>query len=305
MSSTIDSTEPDEIALIDDEAAALDITGRRLPVHRTQEAEHGVSALVWGEHPDAVFLHGGGLNAHTWDATLLALHIAAVALDLPGHGHSAWRDDADYRSTINARTIGPVVADILGGRRVPVVGQSLGGSTGIALAADRPDLVSALVLVDVSPGLRPGDAAQVRDFLAGPVDFASRDEIVERALAAGIGSDGAALARGVALNTRVRDDGRVVFRHHLAGRPQNAVDTTAEFASLWQPLEALDVPVLLVRGRTGFLSDDVVAEFRDRLPRAQVIEVDTGHNVQEQRPLELAEILRTFFAGVEGTSTDE
>lgn len=57
----------------------------------------GVSALRWGsEAPRVVFLHGGAQNAHTWDTVVLGLGEPALAVDLPGHGRSAWRDDGDY-----------------------------------------------------------------------------------------------------------------------------------------------------------------------------------------------------------------
>ena len=44
-----------------------------------------VSALAYGDAPPVVtFLHGAGLNAHTWDTTVLALGLPALAVDLPG-----------------------------------------------------------------------------------------------------------------------------------------------------------------------------------------------------------------------------
>ena len=36
------------------------------------------------------------MNAHTWDTVALALDRPLVAFDLPGHGHSSWRDDSTY-----------------------------------------------------------------------------------------------------------------------------------------------------------------------------------------------------------------
>jgi len=49
-----------------------------------------VSALRDGDgEPEVTLLHGAGLNAHTWDRTVLALGRPALAIDLPGHGDSA------------------------------------------------------------------------------------------------------------------------------------------------------------------------------------------------------------------------
>ena len=56
-----------------------------------------LSALVWGDaDPELVLIHGGAQNAHTWDTVALALGRPALAIDLPGHGHSGWRDDGLY-----------------------------------------------------------------------------------------------------------------------------------------------------------------------------------------------------------------
>ncbi|MFI5952843.1 alpha/beta fold hydrolase [Cryptosporangium sp. NPDC051539] len=290
------SDEPDEFSYLAEEAAEVGApavlpTVRRFGVSTPAGA---VSALRWGDDPRLTLLHGGGLNAHTWDGTLLALGRPALALDLPGHGDSEWRDDFDYAPRPNAGAVAAVLDAVGPGTRQTVVGQSLGGLTGAALLEARPDLVERLVLVDVSPGLRPEDSAQVRDFLSGPLVFGSRDEVVEMALAAGIGSSRPALARGVALNTRVRPDGTIVFKHHFASPPPGG-RLDVDFRDLWPALENSEVPVLLVRGAHGYLGPATVDEFRTRVPRATIVEIDAGHNVQEQQPAALAAALGEFL----------
>jgi len=240
-----------------------------------------------------VLLHGVALNAHTWDTFALAARRPLLALDLPGHGSSAWRDDARYDPV----TIAPAVAEVID-QAAPgattVVGQSLGGLTAIAVSALRPGLVERLVLVDVSPGIR--GANQVRSFLAGPEIFSSREEIVERARAYGFGHSRESVARGVAHNTRVREDGSVVWKHHV-GNLGGGQTFAFDLSVLWAPLEAFTGPVLLVRGERGFLSPEVVDEFRQRVPHAGVVDVAAGHNIQEDAPVELAEIVTQFLAG--------
>lgn len=287
-----------EFRFLSEQAAELNLTGpvpdvRREPVDTLGGA---LSVLLWGSEPTITLLHGGGLNAHTWDETVLLLGRSGLAIDLPGHGESAWRDDFDYRAETNAASVAEAIDTVAGGRAQVVVGQSLGGLTAIALAGSRPDLVRALVIIDVSPGLRAGDASQVRDFLAGPQVFASRSDIVDKALAAGIGSSRTALERGVELNTRIQDDGTVVFKHHLANPPAGAEPLIADFTSLWPAIENADVPVLLVYGSHGFLSDEVVAEFASRVPHAVLVQIQAGHNVQEQQPAELAETITAFLS---------
>lgn len=151
------SADFDEFSLLGEEAEAFGITVVSPPVvSRTSVTVADgttLSALVWGTgRPQLMLLHGGGLNAHTWDSTLLELGVPAVAIDLPGHGDSDWRDDADYSPTTNAVAVTEVFDALAIGPQV-LVGQSLGGLTAIAVAASRPDRVSALVIIDVSPGL--------------------------------------------------------------------------------------------------------------------------------------------------------
>ncbi|BDV30121.1 alpha/beta fold hydrolase [Microbacterium terricola] len=254
------------------------------------------------------FLHGAGLNAHTWDTTILALGLPALAIDLPGHGDSSWRDDAAYV----ARVLAPdVIAGIEAWADGPqlLVGQSLGGLTAAAVAATAPELVRELVVIDITPGIdQNGGAAQLREFFAGPTDWASRDELVDRALAFGLGGQRAAAERGVFHNSRVRDDGRVEWKHHFA-RLANAAAASSPTAAAaagaqqdalaavlgqagWDDLAAVTAPLTLIRGERGYVTTADADAYRERVPAASVVDVPSGHNVQEEIPVELGARLR-------------
>jgi pimeloyl-ACP methyl ester carboxylesterase len=289
----------DEFSLLGEEAAEFGIDVAAIPhVERVRfDASNGVrlSALRWGGAPPrVVLLHGGGLNAHTWDATILALGAPALAIDLPGHGHSAWNDTGDYTPATSAESVAEAIAALAPDAEL-IAGQSLGGLTAIAIAATRPELIRKLALIDISPGLSLADAAPVRDFLDGAVAFDSPDDIVERAHAFGIGHSRAALQRGVWHNTRQREDGKWVFRHHLTTLPAGA-PFLLDLASLWPALEALRAPVLLVHGTRGFLRPEVVAELPERIQGATTVAIEAGHNVQEDAPVELAAALGGFLS---------
>src|SRR5207253_7408749 len=133
-----------EFIFLKENAAQAGVTG---PLPAAVRVDHGpISALRFGDGaPRVVFLHGGGQNAHTWDTVVLGLGLPALAIDLPGHGRSAWRDDAAYI----ARVLAPDVAagmDAWTDAPQLLVGQSLGGLTAAAVAASRPDLVQRLVV---------------------------------------------------------------------------------------------------------------------------------------------------------------
>lgn len=300
-----DGRPDDEFQFLPTQAAQLGLD--RIPSVRrlthTLPDGRSVSALRYGDDsPVVTFLHGAGLNAHTWDTTVLALGLPALAVDLPGHGDSSWREDAAYTGPTLAVDVAPALAAWTDRPQV-LVGQSLGGLTAAAVAARHPELVRELVVVDITPGIDPnGDARQIQSFFAGPTDWASRDELVERALSFGLGGSREAATRGVFLNSRVRPDGRVEWKHHfahlssaLAADPSAAERVAAQHhavrgalaASGWDDLAAVTVPITLIRGERGFVTPADANEFRRRLPEATVIDVPSGHNVQEELPADL------------------
>lgn len=280
----------DEFRYLAGQADALGV--HAIPAHRrtrfTDRDGRAVSAIEWGTGgPEVTFLHGAGLNAHTWDATVLALGLPALSVDLPGHGHSDWRDDVDYRAETNAAAVFSVLEHV-GSDCQLVVGHSLGGLTAAALAATNPGTVCGLVVVDITPSVDTSTgAAAVRDFLDGPDVYATREEIVERAVTYGIGTDRDELARGVFLNTEPVDGG-FRFRHHLANLGGVAPLFDADKTGLWSAFERLTVPVLLVRASHGFLTDALEDEFLTRVPRSRSVTIEGGHNLQEHAPTALA-----------------
>ena len=261
-----------------------------------------VSALVWGtDPPEVVFIHGGGQNAHTWDTVALALDRPLVAVDLPGHGHSDWPgDDAVLNPRAMAEDVAVVIGALAPTARM-VVGMSLGGATSIALARAHPDLVPKLALIDITPGVTREKSSDIAAFLAGPESFASFDEILQRTIQFNPTRSESSLRRGVLHNSVQREDGTWTWRHQL-GRPAGSSGMhvgSVDFGPLWDDLEAVPAPVLLVRGALSPVVDDAdEAEFRRRRPDDRVITVaEAGHSIQGDQPLELAAILNSYLAG--------
>lgn len=301
------ATETDEFSYLPQQAQSL---GSPVPpVERlTMTLPDGreLSALRYGDETPAItLLHGAGLNAHTWDTTVLLLDQPVLAIDLAGHGDSSWRDDAAY----TAQTLAPEVALALGewtSQPQVLVGHSLGGLTAAAVASAHPQLVRELIVVDITPGIdTSAGPAALRAFYEGPTDFATRDELVERAMALGFGGTRAETERGVFLNTRVRPDGRIEWKHHFAhlaaqvlAAPEAASENSADThraildAGGWDDLSAVAAPITLVRAASGFVSESDADEFTRRVPHARVVKIEASHNVQETAPGELAELIR-------------
>lgn len=255
-----------------------------------------LSALRFGTGaPQVTLLHGAGLNAHTWDSVQLFLGRPALAIDLPGHGDSSWRGDLDYSPASLAADVAAAITEWTTTPQV-LIGHSLGGLTAAAVAAQHPELVGELILVDIVPGLDTDAAPAVLCVFYRVTDFASRAEATDRAESFGLGGTRTDTERGVYFNTRVRADGRVEWKHHFAqiiDKTFDALNGTNKMPgehSPWADLEAVTAPVSLVHGTHGFLRDSDLAEFTHRLPRATVLTVDAGHNVQETDPASVAHV---------------
>lgn len=295
-------TDNSEFRYLPEQARALGVqvpTVRRVTFTLADGRE--ISALKYGDAaPTITLLHGAGLNAHTWDTTVLHLQQPLLAIDLAGHGDSSWRDDADYTARILAADVISALEQWTSAPQI-LVGQSLGGLTAAAVASARPDLVRELITVDITPGIdTSGGPTALREFYAGPTDFASRDEMVDRAIAAGFGGARADTERGVFFNTRVRPDGRVEWKHHfarLAAQVFAAPHAGAPAARAvlqetgWDDLHGVKAPLTLVRATSGYVSEANGEELHRRIPAARVIAVDATHNVQETAPRELAELI--------------
>ena len=292
----------DEFSFLEADGARLNLEPPFLSVRRQTfgaAGDEALSALAWGETtPETIYLHGAGLNAHSWDSTILAAGKPALAFDLPGHGDSAWRDNAEYDPDSLSIPLAATISSLAGPPYV-LVGQSLGGLAAIAIADILGPQVSHLVIVDVTPGHRIAGAphSKISEFIAGPESYASRTEVIERAIGFGIGSNAEILKRGVYLNTRVRADGRVVFKHHLATLPVGTYNPS-DARLLWPALEKLDIPILLVCGTDGILNADQIAEFSARTRNSLIITLKAGHNVQRDAPTQLAEAIAAFVHGV-------
>jgi pimeloyl-ACP methyl ester carboxylesterase len=291
----------DEFGLFHENAEEFDLPYDGPPTVRREnvEVEPGrkLSALVWGTAPpEIVFLHGGAQNAHTWDTVAMALDRPLVCIDLPGHGHSDGGRNGSLDVMTNAGDIATVVRSLAPAAKC-VVGMSLGGITSIALAKVAPDLVRRLVLVDVTPGVNESKASTIAAFINGPESFPNFDELLARTIEFNPTRTVSSLRRGILHNAVQREDGSWVWRYARFRFTEAAPAGPPDWSALWDTIEGLAVPLMLVRGmRPQSVVDDAdEAELLRRKPDARVEHVaEAGHSVQGDTPVELAGLIADF-----------
>jgi pimeloyl-ACP methyl ester carboxylesterase len=100
---------------------------------------------------DLVFVHANGFNAMTYRTLLAPLSgtLRIWAPDLRGHGHTTLpADPRGRRGWTDHRDDLVALLDALDGPPVVLAGHSMGGTAALLAAAERPDRVSKLVLMD-------------------------------------------------------------------------------------------------------------------------------------------------------------
>lgn len=258
--------------------------------------------LDWGNKhlPTIVFLHGGALNAHTWDLCCLALRddYHCVALDQRGHGDSDWAHDADY-------SIGAQLADTkafvdhLGLDRFVLAGMSLGAINSLAFAIAHPERLSALVIIDAGPEMRRPGSSRIRDFVNEVQDTVTVEAIIEKALKFNPRRDPKVLRRSLMHALRQQPDG--TWRWKYDTRRFQRLDHEAhraERAGLADGLARVTCRTLVVRGGESDVFHEEDAErLVARLPNGRGVTIPrAGHTVQGDNPKDLVAELRRFLA---------
>ncbi|MFP5369418.1 MAG: alpha/beta fold hydrolase [Actinomycetes bacterium] len=260
--------------------------------------------------PRVVFVHGLFGQGKNW--TTIAKGLAEghrVALvDLPNHGHSPWTERVDYVDM--AELLAAELASY--GEPVSLVGHSMGGKVAMQLALRRPELLRALVVVDIAPVEYPLQGGRTEDpdeeaapfaaFIAamrgldlGAVESRAQ---ADAALRTAVPSR---MVRSFLLQSLVRDEEGDGWRWRL--NLELLERDLGELRGFPEPPPGatFDGPVLWIAGAN---SHYVLPEDRSRMdelfPATRLVRVkNAGHWVHSEQPEIFLEILRQFLHAVE------
>ncbi len=233
--------------------------------------------------PTVLLLHGGGQTRHAWGRAAQTLGDAGwrtVALDLPGHGDSAWAADGDYRIEVLADTMLGVWREL--GTPLAVVGASLGGLISMA-AVGRTDAppISALVLVDIAPRMEEAGVERIVSFMrARPDGFASLEEAAQQ-IAAYRGRPMEGPIEGLKKNLRLNAQGRWNWHWDPQLMSEANHNHRRDADGYERALRGLRAPILLLRGqRSDVISEEDARALVQTMPRARFIDLKgAGHMV--------------------------
>ncbi|MFD4838409.1 alpha/beta fold hydrolase [Achromobacter sp. NPDC058515] len=271
---------------------------------------HRMAYWEWGDPAnERVLLCVHGLTRSGRDFDALARRLAdryrVVCPDVVGRGRSDWLVNPAYYTV--PQYLSDMVTLIARVRpaRLSWVGTSMGGLIGMALSgaavfakamlAMRPHAgmlppaqgirFDKLVLNDVGPRLENGALSRIGQYVGEPGEFASFEQAVAtmRVNSETFGPHTDMQWAELAKYLYPEQGGKWVKHYDLAIAQALASQTPEELAAgeqiLWRSYDAVDCPVLIVRGeRSDLLTRSTVDEMLKRNPRAQAHEVaGVGH----------------------------
>jgi pimeloyl-ACP methyl ester carboxylesterase len=251
------------------------------PVHVTDE----------GRGPTLLLLSANPGTRHDFDAVAAAFASdhRVVSLDWPGYGLSPAPRVPSSASAMFFADVALAVVDAMGLRDVTVLGNSVGGYSAVRLALSRPDLVSALVLVNSGGFTEPTLVARAFTWLKG------REWVTARIATH--------FARAY---LRVDNEHtRAILERTELGR-RNAASVAVD-AAVWRSFghaahdlrgaaRALRVPTLLVWGtRDPVLPAKDGRAAQEAIAGAEFVPFDTGHMPFAEAPEEFTRVVRGFL----------
>lgn len=251
-----------------------------------------------GEGPPVVLLHGFLGGQIVWEDVVdeLVRDFRVVVPDLPGFGES--EKPAPTRYAYDVQAFVDAVVDMLaalGLGRVSVAGHGLGGAIALALAADHPELVEKLVLLDALTYSYPLDlearlplAPLIGSFvfkqLYGRGVF--RRHFRERVYAKGFDAPpGRVDALYAAFNTPAARESAFTV-----------LEATTDTRSLVARIPRVKAPTLVLWGRADRVFPPALGQRLAReIATARLEMLDTGHAPHEEAPAQVAAALKRFF----------
>jgi pimeloyl-ACP methyl ester carboxylesterase len=252
----------------------------------------------WGTNgkPVMILVHGGLDHARNWDWVARALRedYHVYALDLRGHGNSAWAPGALYSVAEHVLDLSGL-ADIVKGFPIYIIGHSLGAVVTLLYAGVYPDRVKKIVAIE-GVGLPPVTKPQrpptdrIRDWIERvrsaenrtPHSYPDLASAVQRMKEANPFLSDSVAEHLTLHGTNWNADGSIIWKFDNFARLGAPYGMNAEEAAA--VMSRITCPVLLFWGRESFAVDPDDAPETPVLRDRRIVKVDrAGHWVHHDQ----------------------
>ena len=246
-----------------------------------------------GDGTTMICMHGVIGNAWNWSAVASGIRDRrrVLALDYRGYGESQWSPSHDYRTSDHVADLGALI-ESLGEDTVDLMGSSWGALVAIQYAAENPNRVGRIVVVDVEASFAQSET----DLFPRPTSHADHAE-VRTGLGFAFPNAPEEMLELTALTSfGPVDGGRLAPKHDpffFERWPFRSDDH-------WNRLGQLRCPTLYVHASDSFVNHDVMAQMADRTPHAQLAQVENStHVIPVDNPAGLLREVKDFLAVME------
>ena len=267
----------------------------------------------WGNPtaPPLLLVHGGRDHCRSWDWVAEALRHdwRVIALDLRGHGDSAWSPDGDYSTMAFVYDLSQLIHQ-LDLAPVTIVSHSLGGNVCLRYTGLYPEKVRKIVAIE---GLGPSPAMQAQQNKRG-VDEGWRRWIDDKRAAASrlprrYATFDDALVRMKNENTYLTDEqARHLTTHAVSQNEDGSYSWKFDnYLNVWRPSDvspkqmqtlwsAISCPTLLLYGKDSWASNPA-DDGRDQYFKNAAIEAfeNAGHWLHHDQFDRFVATLRAFL----------
>ena len=255
--------------------------------------------LEWGK-PDGrplILLHGIARHARTFEH--LAPHFAAayrvIAVDMRGHGESAWDPKGEYLVEDYYRDVEALTAHLGVTRDIVLWGNSTGGRVAQVYAGLHPERVAAVIVEDVGPE-RPAAISERRaKRMATEEDgWASGSELLAVVKKTYPRTPEPLLKSLVRHGSKPRADGRIVWKR------DPAINNGFVPMEIWRYVRKVESPIIyILGGASTIVPPETQDELKRALPQVQIVTMPgLGHYPSEEKPEEFLALVDGFLEQV-------
>lgn len=257
----------------------------------------------YGNGPDLIILHGLFGSSDNWVsiAKNLGDTYTVYLPDLRNHGQSPHDSRHDYNSMRD--DLYELVTE-LRLRKFFLCGHSMGGKTAMAFALRWPEMITALVVVDVSPFVNENNSqtiykqhqAILKTILSVDLQKVRSRGEVEKFLVEKISSE---KERGLILKNLQRNSGDIftwkLNASSLFNNLNNIIAPLELGEGFLQPVTGF--PVLFLKGSySNYLTASDLFEIRKLFPASEFVVIQgAGHWIQADKPDEVINIFRKLL----------
>jgi esterase len=274
------------------------------PAHRTERVASGDVSLFCryfgapGKTP-VVICHGTNyFDSRDWIgvAAALAADREVVTFDHRGFGESSWSMSKNY--SLDA-LLGDIVnvSDHFGFEKPVLMGHSMSGRLSIIFAANRPDHLSKMVVVD--SGLDRGGPGAYEESLGNPLTIYESVETAMAFYAKRKNPPRFALDRERAEHGLKPVEGGVMLKRdpdytNRVPQGENAPVPVLQEVNVFEEMKKVRCPVMIVRGlQSDRWTPEILGEL-EAFPAIRMVEVDAQHDVAYGAPDALVAAVRDF-----------